>query len=94
MNEPSVYTVEEVAELFRLTPGGVRKMIRENKWPTPVIRLGSRQRIPAGPVHRLLKESRSAAPGSGPAAVEPGAAVSPSTTKARHPRRTSSATAG
>jgi len=72
-----VYTIEQVAVLFQLTPGGVRKMIREHTWPTPVVKVGSRTRIPAAPVNRLLDEQPLVvAPGSGgsAAAVEPGAA--------------------
>lgn len=75
MLEPLVYKVSEVAALTKLTEGGVRKQVKAGTWPTPVIRLGSAIRFPAAPLHRWLDGESSAAPGSGSAAVEPGAAV-------------------
>ncbi len=56
MTEPQVYTIDEVAVIFRLTAAGVRKLIRENRWPTPVVKVGTRTRIPAAAVNRLLDE--------------------------------------
>jgi excisionase family DNA binding protein len=52
-----VYTVEEFAKLFRLSPEAVRGLIRKGE--IPAIRIGRQYRIPQGVVDRYFAQATS-----------------------------------
>ena len=52
-----VYTVEEFAKMFRLSPEAVRSLIRKGE--IPAIRIGRQYRIPQGVVDRYLAQATS-----------------------------------
>ena len=51
---PEVYTVEEFAKLFKLSPEAVRTLIRKGE--IPAIRIGKQYRIPQGVVDRYFAQ--------------------------------------
>ena len=53
---PDVYTVEEFAKLFKLSPETVRILIRNGE--IPAIRLGKQYRIPQDVVDRYFAQTR------------------------------------
>jgi len=52
---PEVYTVEEFAKLFRLSPEAVRTLIRKGE--IPAIRIGNQYRIPQDVVDRYFAQT-------------------------------------
>lgn len=54
-SQPSVYTVEEFAAIFRLSPEAVRSLIRRGE--ISAIRIGRQYRIPRQVVARLFAQA-------------------------------------
>ncbi len=52
---PEVYTVEEFAKLFKLSPEAVRTLIRKGE--VPAIRIGNQYRIPQDVVDRYFAQT-------------------------------------
>ncbi|MBI5167003.1 MAG: helix-turn-helix domain-containing protein [candidate division NC10 bacterium] len=56
-NYPEIYTVEEFAKIFKLSPEAVRSLIR--KGDIPAIRIGKQYRIPQNVVDRYFAQAAS-----------------------------------
>lgn len=54
MTSRETYTVPEAAALLGLSPWMAYQHIANDRWPTPVLRVGRRILIPRSPLHRLL----------------------------------------
>jgi excisionase family DNA binding protein len=52
---PQVYTVEEFAKVFKLSPEAVRKLIRKGE--IPAMRIGKQYRIPQDVIERYFAQA-------------------------------------
>jgi excisionase family DNA binding protein len=57
LTQPQVYTVEEFAKMFKLSPEAVRSLIRKGE--IPAIRIGRRYRIPQAIVDHYFAQATS-----------------------------------
>lgn len=51
---PAVLDVEEAGRLLGLGRSAAYQLVKNGAWPTPVLRLGRRWRVPTGPLLALL----------------------------------------
>ena len=57
LTQPQVYTVEEFAKMFKLSPEAVRSLIRKGE--IPAIRIGRQYRIPQAIVEHYFAQATS-----------------------------------
>lgn len=51
---PGLLSVDEAARLMGIGRTLAYELIRTNEWPTPIVRLGRRIKIPPGPLLAIL----------------------------------------
>lgn len=53
---PSALTVEDAARMLGIGRTLAYELIRNDEWPTPVLRMGRLIKIPSGPLTALLRD--------------------------------------